>query len=279
MRSNKGFTFIDLFSGIGGFHSGCAMAGGTCLLASDIDKVANQTYYYNYGIEPNGDIYKIPSEQIPDFDLLCAGFPCQTFSQIGQKGAFDDERGLLIFQVIRVLKDKQPKAFILENVRNLKSIQKGAVFQVIMKELKKSGYNVWAEILESKDYGTPQIRKRLFFVGVRKDIEADFQFPAPIPLKYTFSEVMGGETERDYSFTIRIGGRRSGINNRFNWDAYVVDGKVRYITPEECLLLHGFPRTFKLAGNESQRYHQVGNSVSVFIVNEIVKKLQSLNVI
>lgn len=273
------FTFIDLFSGIGGFHSGCSMAGGKCVLASDIDEIANKTYLENYGIAPRGDIYQIPSDEIPDFDLLCAGFPCQTFSQIGQKGAFEDERGLLIFQVIRVLRDKKPKAFILENVRNLQSIQNGKVFKVIVSELEKVGYNVYTEILESKDYGTPQIRKRLFFVGIRKDIKADFTFPKPIPLKYTFSEVMGGKTEREYSFTIRIGGRRSGINNRFNWDSYVVDGKVRYITPQECLLLHGFPKGFKLCGNQSQQYHQVGNSVSVFIVNEITKQLQKLKVI
>lgn len=275
----KKFTFIDLFSGIGGFHSGCSMAGGNCLLASDIDEIANKTYLENYGIAPRGDIYQIPSDEIPDFDLLCAGFPCQTFSQIGQKGAFEDERGLLIFQVIRVLRDKQPKAFILENVKNLQSIQNGKVFKVIVSELEKVGYKVYTEILESKDYGTPQIRKRLFFVGIRNDIKADFTFPKPIPLKYTFSEVMGGKTEREYSFTIRIGGRRSGINNRFNWDSYVVDGEVRYITPQECLLLHGFPKGFKLCGNQSQQYHQVGNSVSVFIVNEITKQLQRLKVI
>ena len=88
----KTFTFIDLFSGIGGFHLGCSMAGGKCLLASDIDEIANQTYQRNYGITPKGNIYDIPSKEIPDFNLLCAGFPCQTFSQIGQKGAFDDGR-------------------------------------------------------------------------------------------------------------------------------------------------------------------------------------------
>ncbi|NLE05561.1 MAG: DNA cytosine methyltransferase [Crenarchaeota archaeon] len=275
----KQFTFIDLFSGIGGFHLGCSMAGGKCVLASDIDEIANKTYLENYGITPKGDIYGISSDEIPNFDLLCAGFPCQTFSQIGQKGAFDDERGLLIFQVIRVLRDKKPKAFILENVKNLQTIQNGKVFNVIVSELKKVGYTVYTEILESKDYGTPQIRKRLFFVGIRNDMEVSFTFPKPIPLKYTFSEVMGGKTERDYSFTIRIGGRRSGINNRFNWDSYLVDGEVRYITPQECLLLHGFPKDFILCGNQNQQYHQVGNSVSVFIVNEIVKQLQTINVL
>ena len=273
------FRFIDLFSGIGGFHQGASWAGGECVLASDIDIVANQTYKLNYGIEPKGDIYNIKSEDIPDFDLLCAGFPCQAFSQVGRRRGLDDERGILIFQVLRILKDKQPKAFILENVKGLLSIQNGEVFNMIVEKLKDVGYNIYTKILEAKDYGTPQLRKRLFFVGIRKDICANFEFPQPVPLEYSFSDVMGGKTEREYSFTIRIGGRRSGINNRFNWDAYVVDGKVRYITPEECLLLHGFPKSFKLCGNMGQKYHQVGNSVSCCIVNELVKTLQSLNVL
>lgn len=275
----KKFKFIDLFSGIGGFHQGCAMAGGTCVLASDISKHANMTYAKNYGIEPEGDVYNIDFDKVQDFDLLCGGFPCQAFSQVGQKGAFDDERGLLIFRVIEILKQKKPRAFILENVKNLLTIQNGAVFNIIKNGLKDAGYKVYTQILESKDYGTPQIRKRLFFVGVRNDIKKEFEFPAPIPLKYTFSEVMGGKTEREYSFTIRIGGRRSGINNRFNWDAYMVDGEVRYITPQECLLLHGFPKGFQLCGTKDQQYQQVGNSVSVFIVNEIVKELQKRDII
>ncbi len=273
------FKFIDLFSGIGGFHQGASWAGGKCVLASDIDKIANQTYKENYGIEPKGDIYNIKSEDIPDFDLLCAGFPCQTFSQVGQRKGFEDERGLLIFQVIRILKEKKPKAVILENVKELLSIQRGEIFKWIIDMLKEVGYNVYTDVLEAKDYGTPQLRKRLFFVGIKNDIKVDFKFPKPVPLKYSFSEIMGGETEREYSFTIRIGGRHSGINNRFNWDAYRVNGQVRYITPEECLLLHGFPKGFKLCGNEGQKFHQVGNSVSCCIVNEIVKQLKRYKVL
>ena len=273
------FKFIDLFSGIGGFHQGASWAGGKCVMASDIDKVANQTYKENYGIEPKGDIYEIEGKDIPDFDLLCAGFPCQAFSQVGQRKGLEDERGILIFQVLRILKEKQPKAFILENVKGLLSIQGGEIYKMIVEKLENEGYKVYTKVLEAKDYGTPQLRKRLFFVGIRKDFDVEFTFPEPVPLKYTFSDIMGGKTEREYSFTIRIGGRRSGINNRFNWDAYRVDGEVRYITPEECLLLHGFPKGFKLCGNEGQRYHQVGNSVSCCIVNELVKRLQDLGVL
>ena len=273
------FKFIDLFSGIGGFHQGASWAGGKCVSASDIDKIANQTYKENYGIEPKGDIYEIKGKDIPNFDLLCAGFPCQAFSQVGQRKGLEDERGVLIFQVLRILNEKKPKAFILENVKGLLSIQGGEIYKMIVGKLEDEGYKVYTKVLEAKDYGTPQLRKRLFFVGIRNDFDVEFSFPEPVPLKYTFSEIMGGKTERDYSFTIRIGGRRSGINNRFNWDAYRVDGEVRYITPEECLLLHGFPKGFKLCGNEGQRYHQVGNSVSCCIVNELVKRLQELGVI
>ena len=267
------FKFIDLFSGIGGFHQGASWAGGKCVMASDIDAIANQTYKENYRIEPKGNIYDIESKDIPDFDLLCGGFPCQAFSQVGQRKGMKDDRGVLIFQVIRILKDKQPKAFILENVKGLLSIQEGQIYTLIVENLKQSGYNVYTQVLEAKDYGTPQLRKRLFFVGIRQDIDVFFEFPKPVPLKYTFSEIMGGKTEREYSFTIRIGGRRSGINNRFNWDAYLVDGKVRYITPQECLMLHGFPKDFRLCGNQGQQYHQVGNSVSCCIVNALVKQL------
>ncbi len=275
----RAFKFIDLFSGIGGFHLGCKLAGGECVLASDINETANATYYYNYGIKPKGDICQIESKSIPHFDLLCAGFPCQPFSQVGPKGAFEDQRGLLIFEIIRILHDKQPKAFILENVKGLKNISNGEPYRIIQKELDKAGYRVYTEVLETKDYGTPQLRKRLFFIGIRKDIDISFTFPDHIPLKYTLSEVMGGKTEREFAFTIRIGGRRSGINNRYNWDCYMVDGKPRFITPPECLMLQGFPRNFHLCGNEQKQYAQVGNSVSAIIVNELVKQLQKIKVL
>lgn len=278
MKKTK-FTFIDLFSGIGGFHMGCSLAGGKCLMASDINEIANNTYYENYGIKPLGDICEIKSCDIPVFDLLCAGFPCQPFSQVGQRGGLNDERGQLIFEIFRILKDKQPKSFILENVKGLQSIAGGKVLKFILSELDNIGYNVQCKILEAKDYGTPQLRKRLFFVGIKKDLNIDFTFPPPVPLKYTFSEIMGGKTERDYSFTIRIGGRRSGINNRFNWDCYKVNGEPRFITTQECLMLQGFKRDFKLCGNENQKFAQIGNSVPVTIVYEIVNQLINLNVL
>lgn len=267
------FKFIDLFSGIGGFHLGLSKIGGECVFASEILKIACDSYFANYNIQPVGDITKIHASLIPDHDILCAGFPCQAFSNVGKKQGFADPRGELIFEVFRILKNKKPKAFILENVKGLTIHDGGRTLQIILNHLNEVGYNVKYQVLEAKDYGVPQIRKRLFIVGVNKKIKAEFEFPKPIKLKYSLDKVMEGSVDREFGFTVRIGGRRSGINNRYNWDAYRVNGNVRYITPQECLQLQGFPKKFKLAGNESQQYFQVGNAVPVTVVSEIGKML------
>jgi len=263
------FRFIDLFSGIGGFHLGLNPLGGKCVLACDIDPIANQTYLNNFGMAPLGDIKDIESQDIPDFDLLCAGFPCQSFSYIGPKGGLKDPRGALIFHVFRILKDKIPRAFILENVKGLITINNGKIFEYIMKKLQEINYTIYWKVLKASDYGLPQIRQRLFIVGIHKNCNYSFEFPKKRKLDFTLSDVMNGKTDRECAFTIRIGGRHSGINNRFNWDCYLVNGKPRYITPEECLILQGFPVNFKLYGNLDQKYRQVGNSVPTNIVNSI----------
>ncbi len=273
------FRFIDLFSGIGGFHYGLAKCGGKCVMASEIDPIAIETYQKNYGITPKGDVGKIEIKDIPQFDLLCGGFPCQSFSNVGQKGGLDDPRGALIYQVIRLLRGSKPKAFILENVKGLLSHDKGNTFKIIIKELKKCGYKVYHEILEAKDYGVPQIRKRVFIVGVRGDINKEFSFPEPTGCDKKLSDVMRGKTEREYAFTIRIGGRRSGIDNKYNWDCYRVDGKLHYITVEECLEVQGFPRDFYLAGNKDNQYKQIGNAVPTVIIEAIGKQLQTIGII
>lgn len=242
-------------------------------MASDILPIACETYFTNYGLKPLGDITKIALKDIPKHDLLCGGFPCQAFSNVGHKKGFDDPRGEMIFEVFRILKGKKPKAFILENVKGLAAHNKGETLEFIIETLESLGYKVKNKVLEAKDYGLPQIRKRLFIVGVRKDIKSEFEFPQPTTLKYTLSDVLGGYVEREFGFTVRIGGRRSGINNRYNWDSYKVNGEVRYITPEECMLLQGFKKNFKLKGTESQKYYQVGNTVPVTIINEIGKEL------
>jgi DNA (cytosine-5)-methyltransferase 1 len=242
-------------------------------MASDIDPTANETYKQNFGLAPLGDIHQIASEDIPEFDILCGGFPCQAFSVIGQKGGFEDPRGTLIFQVIRILCDKQPKAFILENVKGLLTHDKGTTYKRIAEELDKCGYDVSYKVLEAKDYGLPQIRKRLYIVGTRKDLKANFQFPEPTGCGILLGHILKGKTRRDYAFTIRIGGRNSGIDNKYNWDSYYVDDKVHVITPAECLQVQGFPADFKLAGNRDAQYKQVGNSVPTTIIREIGRQL------
>ena len=245
-------------------------------MASDTNEIANKSYEINFNMKPKGDVCKIKSSQIPEFDLLCAGFPCQPFSLIGQKGGLNDKRGQLIFEIFRILKEKQPKAFILENVKGLVNMANGTILKMILCNLDYIGYDVSYKVLEAKDYGTPQLRKRIFIVGTRKDLNIKFEFPKPVPLKYTFEEIMGGKTERKYSFTIRIGGRRSGIKSKYNWDCYRVDDEPRFITPEECLMLQGFDNKHILCGNQSQKFAQIGNSVPVTVVNLIGKKLVDL---
>ena len=273
------FTFIDLFAGIGGFHYGLSQCGGECVMASEINEVAAETYFKNYGLKPLGDICAISSADIPDFDVLCAGFPCQPFSNIGKKQGFNDVRGSMIFQVARILQDCKPKAFILENVRGLLTMDGGETIRAIIEMLVKSGYNVKYKALYANNYGVPQKRERLFIVGVRNDIRKSFEFPTPIGCTVSLSDILGGKTEREYSFTLRTGGRHSGINNKHNWDCYIVDGKEHYLTVEECLQLQGFPKDFILCGSETQKFKQLGNSVPTVFIKAIGTQLIKLGII
>lgn len=273
------FTFIDLFAGIGGFHYGLSKCGGKCVFASEIDPVASETYYGNYNLMPSGDIYSIPSSSIPEFDVLCAGFPCQPFSVIGHKQGFSDERGILILEVVRILKDCKPKAFILENVKGLLTMENGLVLSKIISWLEETGYVVKYDILEAKDYGVPQIRKRLFIVGVRNDININFSFPKPTGCTRFLSDILNGETPRKYSFTLRVGGRHSGLNNKYNWDCYLLNGEEHYLSVSECLQLQGFPSSFVVCGNQAQQYRQLGNSVPTVFIEAIGKQLLNLGII
>lgn len=173
MNINKGFKFIDLFCGIGGFHQAMADLGGVCVYASDIDADCRKTYERNYGIKPDGDITKVEAADIPEHDVLCAGFPCQAFSKAGKRLGFADEtKGTLFFDICRILKYHQPKYALLENVRNLASHDHGNTWKVIHDNLDELGYNVIDEpVIFSPHYiGVPQHRERVFIMCVRKDI-------------------------------------------------------------------------------------------------------------
>ena len=176
------FRFIDLFAGIGGIRLGFEHVGGKCVFSSEFDEDACKTYEANFGEHPSGDITKIDAKDIPDFDILLGGFPCQAFSIIGKKEGFSNETcGTLFFDIERILKEKLPPAFMLENVRNLTAHDHGNTFKVIKSHLEALGYHVHAKVLNALDYGVPQKRERIIIVGFLDDVEFTFPEPVPVP--------------------------------------------------------------------------------------------------
>jgi DNA (cytosine-5)-methyltransferase 1 len=186
------FTFIDLFAGVGGFRMAMQNLGGKCVFTSEIDKYAQKTYETNYGELPFGDITKINEKEIPEHDVLCAGFPCQAFSIAGKRKGFEETRGTLFFDIARILKEKQPKAFFLENVKGLRNHDKGNTLKTILKVLRED-LNYFVpnpEIINAKDFGVAQNRERIFIVGFRSDIKTDdFKYPEPVGRKVTFGDI------------------------------------------------------------------------------------------
>jgi DNA (cytosine-5)-methyltransferase 1 len=287
MKSKK-FTFIDLFAGIGGFHLALHRLGGECVFASEIDENARKTYEANYAkISPklfktgnfNKDIRSVSPKDIPDFDILCAGFPCQPFSQAGHKRGFNDnhksERGNLFFNIAEIIEEKRPKAFFLENVRGIVSHDNGNTFKIIRNILENElGYSFYYKVVQASDYGLPQLRPRAFMVGfLNEGFLKGFNFPPQLPLKYNMSDVWGGKCSREIGFTIRIGGRGSDITDRRNWDAYLVDGKVRKLSYKEATLMQGFPVDFEFPVSAANAIKQLGNSVAVDAVQAVAKNI------
>ena len=193
------FRFIDLFAGIGGIRLGFESVGGYCVFSSEFDEDACRTYEANFGEHPSGDITKIDAKDIPDFDILLGGFPCQAFSIIGKKEGFANETcGTLFFDIERILKEKQPPAFMLENVRNLTAHDNGNTFRIIKEHLEKIGYHVHAKVLNALDFGVPQKRERIIIVGFLDDV--DFSFPEPLPEseRKTLSDILEDKVDRKY---------------------------------------------------------------------------------
>ncbi len=192
---NPKFKFIDLFAGIGGFRLALQRIGGKCVFTSEWDKYSKQTYKANFGELPFGDITKpLTKSYIPDdFDVLCAGFPCQAFSIAGKRGGFEDTRGTLFFDVAEIIKSNKPKAIFLENVKGLRSHDRGKTLATILNVLRDDlGYYVpEPQIINAKEYGVPQNRERIFIVGFRNDLGiSDFQYPEPIPKKPTLDDIL-----------------------------------------------------------------------------------------
>jgi DNA (cytosine-5)-methyltransferase 1 len=270
-------TFIDLFAGIGGFHLAFHNLNAQCVFASEWDEPARLTYETNFKeLSPKlfksgnfvGDITAVDKSKIPDFDVLCAGFPCQPFSQAGYKKGFEDIRGTLFFEIAEIIRVKQPKAFFLENVRGLYSHDEGRTFETIKRILAEDlGYSFHHSIVKASDHGLPQHRPRLFMVGF-KDNDTEFKFPAKRKLKFTMSDVMRGQVDREIGFTLRVGGKGSAIDDRRNWDGYIVDGEVRRLTPREGKKMQGFPASFKFPVSDKEALKQLGNSVAVTAIQD-----------
>lgn len=269
------FTYIDLFAGIGGFHIALHAIGGECVFASEMDENARKTYSRNMvRLDPKlfklgnfkGDITRIPVETIPDFNLLCAGFPCQPFSNAGQKNGFNDTRGTLFYNILEIIRYHRPDAFFLENVRGIVNHDEGRTFKVIKTSLERLGYSFHHKIVKASDHGLPQHRARTFMVGFKDEETEDscFMFPPKSPLVFNMSDVFRGECSREIGFTVRVGGRGSAITDRRNWDAYEVDGEVVRLGPPEARKMMGLPTWFDLSEvSTTQAMKQLGNSVAV----------------
>ncbi len=282
--------FIDLFAGIGGFHIAFHKLNAECVFASEIDKNARVTYKENlYKYSPNlfdsgmfnDDILKIisPKEQIPNFDILCAGFPCQPFSQAGYKKGFNedkDDRGNMFFNICSIIESKRPKAFFLENVRHILKHDDGKTFKIIQDYLENQlGYTFQYKVVKASDHGLPQHRPRVYIVGFRKDISnmPIFEFPEAVPLTTNMSDIWGGECPKKIGYTLRVGGRRSGLHDRRNWDTYLVDGEVKVLSPVEGIKMMGFPDDFSFPVSTTQAMKQLGNSVAVNAVEATAAKI------
>jgi len=292
-KSSPEYKFIDLFAGIGGFHLAFHKIGAECVFASESDPFARKTYQENFkklspsifdsdlfeGTRFNDDIKNIDPKDVPDHDILCAGFPCQPFSQAGHKRGFDedrDSRGNMFFYLSDILKEKRPRAFFLENVRHLVNHDDGRTFDTIKQMLTRDlGYKIYYKIVKASDYGLPQHRPRIFIIGFREeDIYPDeFEFPEKRKLKFTMSDVWGGECSKEIGFTLRVGGKGSGIDDRRNWDAYLVDGELRRLGVEEGKKMMGLPATYKFPVSKGQAMKQLGNSVAVDAVQAVAKKM------
>ncbi|SFR35833.1 DNA (cytosine-5)-methyltransferase 1 [Robiginitalea myxolifaciens] len=314
------FTFIDLFAGIGGFRLALQGHGGKSVFSSEWDKYSKKTYLANYGELPFGDITKVDEKDIPDHDVLLAGFPCQPFSLAGvskknslgrNHGFLDETQGTLFFDIARIIKEKRPKAFILENVKNLRSHDKGRTFAVIMDTLDKLNYQVSADILDAKYY-VPQHRERIFIVGFdRNTYNPDMKFSFPEqngdPIQLVDSNVLAPVVDKKYTLSDKLWGylkayaekhRQKGngfgfgladpygvtrtLSARYHKDGseiLVSQGKKmnpRRLTPEECRRLMGFPEEFRIKDtgvSDTQLYRQFGNSVAVPVVEAVAGRV------
>jgi DNA (cytosine-5)-methyltransferase 1 len=316
------FKFIDLFAGIGGIRLAFQNLGGKCVFTSEWDTYSKKTYDANFGEVPFGDITKISETEIPDHDILLGGFPCQPFSIAGVSkknalgrahGFLDETQGTLFFDVARIIKHKMPKAFMLENVKNLVSHDKGKTFKVIKETLKELGYSIHFKVLDGKHF-VPQHRERIIIVGFRTDIFNDletFEFPNMGETKFAIKDILEIEVDSKYTLSDKLWNYLQGYakkhkekGNGFGFGLtdlngisrtmsarYYKDGaeilipqedkNPRRLTPRECARLQGFPDSFLIPVSDNQAYKQFGNSVVTPLIQavgqNIVKEILKVN--
>lgn len=295
--------FIDLFCGIGGFRVAFEEAceendiQPDCVFSSDIDKYAQESYEANFGEKPFGDITKINENDIPDHDILFGGFPCQPFSIIGQMKGLNDTRGTLFFDIARIIEAKRPKAFILENVKQLVGHDQGKTLKVIVQSLKDLGYHVHYSVLNALDYGLPQKRERVVIVGHREPIM--FTFPNPEKPYKSLNEILETKVDKKYFASEFIREKRKekhqssyypsiwhenksgnicsypyscALRSGASHNYLLVNGE-RRLTPREMFRLQGFPDWYKIVVSDAQAKKQAGNAVPVNMIKAVVQKL------
>ena len=307
------FTFIDLFAGIGGMRLAYEQAGGHCVYSNEWNKYSQQTYFANFGEQPDGDITKVDENSIPDHDILVAGFPCQPFSiagvskkqSLGRATGFEDKtQGTLFFDICRILKAKRPKAFMLENVKNLKGHDRGRTFKVITEALEELDYEVFHAVLDGQNY-VPQHRERILIVGFdRKRYGRDISFRfsiAPVNPKPAIKAILETKVDDKYTLTDKLwtylqnyAAKHRAAGNGFGYGIadpngvsrtlsarYYKDGSEilieqrgknpRRLTPRECARLQGFPDDFIIPVSDTQAYKQFGNSVVVPLMANVAQ--------
>lgn len=283
--------------------------------ANDIDDNACDIFRMNFGIQPdNRDIREVSSDEIPEFDILTGGFPCQSFSIIAQNPkrlGVKDERGMLFFEMCRILRERKPKCFIAENVKGILTANKKSAFPLIIKEFEDSGYDVKYSILNAAEYGVPQKRERVIIVGFRKDLDIDFDFPVPkiktekkyVPLK----SVIDTDVDEKYYFSQRavegmmknrasmnkgraqdiekpcntVGAHLAKVSLNSTDPVLMVDKRYRRFTPREVARIQSFPESFELVGTEAAQYRALGNAIPPvmfwYVAKSVSKILQEID--
>jgi DNA (cytosine-5)-methyltransferase 1 len=294
------FSFIDLFAGVGGMRLGFESAGGQCVFTSEWDKYAQKTYEANFGEIPFGDITQIEAFEIPKFDVLIAGFPCQPFSSIGKRQGFDHPtQGTLFHDVVRILEHHHPRGFLLENVAGLKNHDKGRTLEVIEKSLTDLGYKFDYRIIDAARFGVPQHRDRIYIVGKRaaKPGKAEFDWPQGSDREVGIGKfIESGVTNHSISKHLqnvyiykKNDGRPQIVDQTSDFPVktlvasyhkiqrltgtFVSDGEtgLRLLTADECKAVMGFPKRFKIPVSRTQMYRQMGNSVALPVIKELAR--------